>query len=99
MSKSNDNKPITAKKFMKEFNRYQKGSISRRQFMGITGLGTAMAVMGAAVPSLWSGKAHAFGDLRVVSRHMGHAVLFPCRREAARVRGHAAVVQQNGRNR
>ena len=64
MSKSNDdNKPITAKKFMKEFNRYQKGSITRRHFLGVTGLGTAMAVMGAAVPSLWSGKAQAFGDL------------------------------------
>ena len=63
MSKSNDDKPITAKKFMKEFNRYQKGSISRRHFLGVTGLGTAMAVMGTAVPSLWSGKANAFGDL------------------------------------
>ena len=63
MSKSNDDKPITAKKFMKEFNRYQKGSITRRHFLGVTGLGTAMAVMGTAVPSLWSGKAHAFGDL------------------------------------
>ena len=55
---------------MKEFNRYQKGSISRRHFMGITGLGTAMAVMGTAVPSLWSGSAHAFpkmGDRMVFS--------------------------------
>ena len=56
MSKSNDDKPVTAKKFMKEFHRYQKGSITRRHFLGVTGLGTAMAVMGAAVPSLWSGK-------------------------------------------
>jgi len=64
MSKSNDsNKPITAQKFMKELHRYEKGSITRRQFLGITGLGTAMAVMGTAVPSLWSGKAQAFGDL------------------------------------
>ena len=64
MSKSNDdNKPISAKKFMKEFRRYQKGSITRRHFLGVTGLGTAMAVMGAAAPSLWSGKAHAAGDL------------------------------------
>jgi spermidine/putrescine transport system substrate-binding protein len=64
MSKSDDNKPITAKKFMKEFNRYQKGSISRRQFFGITGLGTAMAAMGAAMPSLlWPGQAHAADDL------------------------------------
>jgi spermidine/putrescine transport system substrate-binding protein len=64
MSKSNDdNKPISAKNFMKEFNRYQKGSISRRQFFGITGLGTAMATMGAAMPSLWSGQAHAADEL------------------------------------
>ena len=64
MSKSNDdNKPISAKKFMKEFRRYQKGSITRRHFLGVTGLGTAMAVMGTAAPSLWSGKAHAAGEL------------------------------------
>jgi spermidine/putrescine transport system substrate-binding protein len=64
MSKSNDdNKPITAKKFMKEFDRYQKGSITRRHFLGVTGLGTAMATMGAAIPSLWSGQAHASSDL------------------------------------
>ncbi len=71
MSKSNDDyKPISAKNFMKEFNRYQKGSISRRQFFGITGLGTAMATMGAAMPSLlWSGQAHAaeLGDRLIFS--------------------------------
>ncbi len=64
MSKSNDdNKPISAKKFMKELRRYKKGSITRRHFLGVTGLGTAMAVMGTAAPSLWSGKAHAAGEL------------------------------------
>lgn len=63
MSKSDDNKPITAQKFMQYFRSYQKGSISRRHFLGVTGLGTAMTVMGTAVPSLWSGKAQAFGDL------------------------------------
>ena len=63
MSKSDDNKPITAQKFMQYFRSYQKGSITRRHFLGVTGLGTAMTVMGTAVPSLWSGKAHAFGDL------------------------------------
>ena len=63
MSKNNDDKPISAKKFMKEFRRYQKGSVTRRHFLGVTGLGTAMAVMGTAVPSLWSGKAHASGEL------------------------------------
>ena len=64
MSNNDDNKPITAKKFMQYFRSYEKGSISRRHFLGVTGLGTAMSVLGAAVPSLmWSGKAHAFGDL------------------------------------
>lgn len=64
MSKTNDdNKPISAKKFMKYFRSYQNGSISRRHFLGVTGLGTAMAVMGTAAPSLWSGEAHAAGEL------------------------------------
>lgn len=57
-----DNQPITAKKFMDEFKRYQNGSVTRRHFMGITGLGTAMAVMGAAVPSMIPRPAHA-GEL------------------------------------
>ena len=64
MSKNDkDNLPITAKKFMDEFRRYQKGSVSRRHFMGVTGLGTAMAVMGTAVPSLMPRSAHAYPDL------------------------------------
>lgn len=64
MSKNDkDNVPITAKKFMEEFRRYQNGSVSRRHFMGVTGLGTAMAVMATAVPSLAPRKAHAFGDI------------------------------------
>jgi spermidine/putrescine transport system substrate-binding protein len=62
MSKSDENKPITAKKFMQYFRSYENGSITRRHFMSVTGLGTAMAVMGTAVPSLWSGRAQA-GDL------------------------------------
>ncbi len=62
MSNNDDNKPITAKKFMQYFRSYQKGSISRRHFLGVTGLGTAMTVMGAAVPSLWSGRGPAIGD-------------------------------------
>ncbi len=31
--------------------------------MGVTGLGTAMAVLATALPSLWPRKSHAFGDL------------------------------------
>jgi len=60
MSNSNNtDKPITATKFMKELSRYRKGSISRRDFLGVTGLGTAMAVMATATPSLLSSKAMA----------------------------------------
>jgi spermidine/putrescine transport system substrate-binding protein len=62
MSK-NDNLPITRKKFMQELRRYERGSISRRQFLGVTGLGMATAVMAAAVPSLLPRKSWAFGDL------------------------------------
>jgi len=62
MNKNND-KPITATKFMKELNRYKKGSVSRRHFLGVTGFGTAMAVMGTALPSLFSSQAQAFGNV------------------------------------
>lgn len=62
MSKSTD-APITRKKFMQELRRYKKGSISRRQFLGVTGLGTATAVMGAAVPGLLPRKSWAAGDI------------------------------------
>ena len=58
-----DNLPITQKKFMEELRRYQKGSVSRRHFMGVTGLGTAMAVMGGVAPLLLPNKAHAYGDV------------------------------------
>lgn len=54
-----DNTPITRQKFMEAFRRYQKGSISRRHFLGATGLGTAMAVMGGAMPGLMPGRAGA----------------------------------------
>lgn len=62
-----DNSPITRQKFMEELRRYEKGSITRRHFLGATGLGTAMAVMGGAVPGLLPGRAQAqeLGD-RVV---------------------------------
>jgi spermidine/putrescine transport system substrate-binding protein len=62
MSK-NSSKPISRKSFMRELRRYERGSISRRQFLGVTGLGMAASVMGAAMPSLMPRKAWAFGDL------------------------------------
>jgi spermidine/putrescine transport system substrate-binding protein len=53
MSKKRDyNSPISAKQFMHELWRYQRGSISRRHFLGITGLGAATAVMASSMPML-----------------------------------------------
>lgn len=62
-----DNTPITRQKFIEHLRSYEKGSISRRHFLGATGLGTAMAVMGGALPGLMPGRARAqdLGD-RVV---------------------------------
>ena len=52
-------KIITAKQFIEELRRYQKGSVSRRHFLGVTGLGLATAVMSGAVPGLRPRKAYA----------------------------------------
>jgi len=43
---------ISTKKFLEELRRYQNGSVSRRHFLGVTGLGLATAVMAGAVPGL-----------------------------------------------
>ena len=40
------------KDFINQLRRYQKGSISRRHFLGVTGLGTATAVLAASMPHL-----------------------------------------------
>ena len=56
---SNDPTTITAKKFMEELRRYQKGSVTRRHFLGVTGLGLATAVLSSAVPGFQSRKAEA----------------------------------------
>ena len=50
---------ITPQKFLEELRRYQMGSVSRRHFLGVTGLGLATAVMSAAVPGLRPRKAYA----------------------------------------
>jgi spermidine/putrescine transport system substrate-binding protein len=56
---TDDNQPISRKKFIEELRRYEKGSVSRRHFLGVTGLGTAMAVMGGVLPGLMPGRARA----------------------------------------
>jgi spermidine/putrescine transport system substrate-binding protein len=43
---------ISKQRFMAELQRYRKGSVTRRHFLGVTGLGAASAVLGAAVPGL-----------------------------------------------
>jgi spermidine/putrescine transport system substrate-binding protein len=50
---------ISAKKLIEELRRYQNGSVSRRHFLGVTGLGAAAAVLGGAVPGLRPRKAYA----------------------------------------
>ena len=45
---------ISREKFMAELMRYKKGSVTRRHFMGVTGLGLATSVLGSAVPGLRS---------------------------------------------
>jgi len=62
MSKNND-QPISRKKFMQELRRYERGSVTRRHFLGVTGLGVATAVMGAAVPGLLPRKSWAANDI------------------------------------
>ena len=43
---THDSKQITQKQFADELMRYKKGSVSRRHFLGVTGLGLATAVLG-----------------------------------------------------
>ena len=46
MTKSyKDNAPISAKRFADELMRYKRGSVTRRHFLGVTGLGLATAVL------------------------------------------------------
>ncbi len=50
---------ISAKDFLHELRRYEKGSITRRHFLGVTGLGAATAVLSTALPGLGARKAYA----------------------------------------
>ncbi|MDH6230547.1 spermidine/putrescine transport system substrate-binding protein [Mesorhizobium soli] len=51
------------KKFMDLLKSYQRGSISRRHFLGVTGLGAATVALGGAMPGLFTRPAFAEGDL------------------------------------
>jgi spermidine/putrescine transport system substrate-binding protein len=54
-----DKNIITPQQFVDELRRYQKGSVSRRHFLGVTGLGLAAAALGGAMPGLKPRKAYA----------------------------------------
>jgi spermidine/putrescine transport system substrate-binding protein len=55
---------IDAKEFLYQLRRYEKGSISRRHFLGVTGLGMATAVLASTMPGLGrSGGARAAGGI------------------------------------
>jgi len=56
---TNDTNIITPQQFVDELRRFQKGSVTRRHFLGVTGLGLATAVLGGAMPGLRPRKAHA----------------------------------------
>ena len=58
-----DDLPISRQRFMEELRRYKKGSVSRRHFLGVTGLGLATTVMAGAVPGLRHSRAWAAGDI------------------------------------
>ncbi len=50
---------MSKRQFMEELRRYQKGSVTRRHFLGVTGLGAATVVLGNAMPGLRPQAAHA----------------------------------------
>lgn len=54
---------ISPQKFMAELMRYRKGSVTRRHFLGVTGLGMATTVLGAAMPGLITRHAFAAGSI------------------------------------
>jgi len=54
---------ISREKFMAELMRYRRGSISRRHFLGVTGLGLATTVLGVAMPGLRPRPALATGSI------------------------------------
>ncbi|HSX76363.1 MAG TPA: PotD/PotF family extracellular solute-binding protein, partial [Shinella sp.] len=57
-----ENAPISARVLTEEFMRLKRGSVTRRHFLGVTGLGLATAVL-ARQPGLFTSTAHAQEDL------------------------------------
>jgi spermidine/putrescine transport system substrate-binding protein len=59
MSIKHDGKLISAARLMDELYRLKKGSVTRRHFLGVTGLGFAASVLATAIPGLRPRKAYA----------------------------------------
>ncbi|WP_439627921.1 polyamine ABC transporter substrate-binding protein [Shinella sp.] len=57
-----ENAPISARDLTEEFMRLKRGSVTRRHFLGVTGLGLAAAVL-ARQPGLFTSEAYAAEDL------------------------------------
>ena len=57
-----ENAPISARQLTDEFQRLKRGSVTRRHFLGVTGLGLAAAVL-ARQPGLFNSAAYAQEDL------------------------------------
>ena len=57
-----ENAPINARELTDEFMRLKRGSVTRRHFLAVTGLGLAAAVL-ARQPGLFTSEAHAQEDL------------------------------------
>lgn len=58
-----DKRIISASRFLDELQRYRKGSVTRRHFLGVTGLGLATTVLAGAMPGLRPRRAFAAGEL------------------------------------
>ncbi len=59
---TDNNGTISAREFLERLESYRKGSISRRHFLGVTGLGLATSVLAGAMPGLAS-RARAAGNI------------------------------------
>ncbi|MCF3642559.1 spermidine/putrescine ABC transporter substrate-binding protein [Rhizobium sp. TRM95111] len=57
-----ENAPVSARTLTEEFMRLKRGSVTRRHFLGVTGLGLAAAVL-ARQPGLFTSTAHAAEEL------------------------------------
>lgn len=62
MSRTTD-RPITARELVHELDRWRRGSVTRRHFLGVTGFGLATVTLAAAMPGLRPRRALAAGAI------------------------------------